>query len=47
MKKVKYIKKKDEYYEYELKGINVHMGNAEGGHYISIIKVDKENKNYN
>ena len=40
-------KKKDEYYEYELKGINVHMGNAEGGHYISIIKVDKENKNDN
>ena len=40
-------KKKDEYYEYELKGINVHMGNAEGGHYVSMIKVDKENKNDN
>ena len=35
--------KKDEYYEYELKGVNVHIGNAEGGHYISIIKVENEN----
>ena len=35
-------KKKDEYYKYTLKGVNIHKGNAEGGHYISIIKVDKD-----
>ena len=38
-----YTKKKDEYYNYELKGVNIHKGSAEGGHYISIIKVDKNN----
>ena len=38
-------KKKDEYYEYKLKGVNIHKGNVEGGHYVSIIKVD-ENKWY-
>ena len=38
-------KKKEEYYEYELRGINVQKGNADGGHYISIIKVIGENKN--
>ena len=26
-------KKKDEYYKYTLKGVNIHKGNAEGGHY--------------
>ena len=35
-------KKKDEYYKYELKGVNIHKGNVDGGHYISIIKVDKD-----
>ena len=37
-----YIKKKDEYYKYTLKGVNIYKGNAEEGHYISIIKVDKD-----
>ena len=35
-------KKKDDYYEYDLKGINIHKGSAEGGHYISIIKIGKD-----
>ena len=35
-------KKKDEYYKYNLKGVNIHKGNAEGGHYISIIRVNKD-----
>ena len=35
----------DEYYEYELKGINVHTGNADGGHYFSFIDVNREGKN--
>ena len=39
----KIYKKKDEYYKYNLKGVNLHKGNSEGGHYISIIKVDKDN----
>ena len=34
--------KLDEYYEYELKGINVHLGIAEGGHYISFIDVERD-----
>ena len=38
-----YTKKKDEYYNYELKGVNIHKGSAKGGHYTSIIKVDKNN----
>ena len=38
----KYQKKKDEYYKYNLKGVNIHKGSADGGHYISIIKVDTE-----
>lgn len=29
--------KSDNYYEYELKGINIHMGSADGGHYFSVI----------
>ena len=29
--------KNDNYYEYELKGINIHMGSADGGHYFSVI----------
>ena len=31
--------------EYILKGINVHKGTAEGGHYASIIKEENENEN--
>ena len=37
--------KLDDYYEYELKGINVHLGNAEGGHYISFIDVQRDGNN--
>ena len=38
-------KKIDDYYEYELKGINVHLGSAEGGHYISFIDVERDGNN--
>ena len=34
--------KEEQYYEYELKGINVHLGNAQGGHYISFIDVERD-----
>ena len=34
--------KQDDYYNYELKGINIHMGSAEGGHYISFINVKRD-----
>ena len=37
--------KEEEFYEYELKGINVHMGDAQGGHYISFIDVERDGKN--
>ena len=37
--------KEDEYYQYELKGINVHLGNAQGGHYISFIDVERDGNN--
>ena len=37
--------KLDDYYEYELKGINVHLGSAEGGHYISFIDVERDGEN--
>ena len=37
--------KLEEYYEYELKGINVHLGSAEGGHYISFIDVERDGEN--
>ena len=37
--------KKDEYYKYKLRGINIHMGSVEGGHFISLIKTE-ENKWY-
>ena len=40
--KKNYQKKKEEYYKYKLKGVNIHKGSAEGGHYISIIRVDKD-----
>ena len=36
-------KKKDEYYEYELKGVIIHKGFADAGHYVSLIKVDNQN----
>ena len=36
--------KEDEYYQYELKGINVHTGSADGGHYFSFIDVDRDGK---
>ena len=36
--------KKDEYYSYELKGINIHMGSADGGHYFSLINVKRSGK---
>ena len=29
--------KEDEYYQYDLKGINIHTGSADGGHYFSFI----------
>ena len=47
-KKEDIYKKKDEYYEYDLKGINIHRGNAEGGHYVSLIKIrnDKDEGEY-
>ena len=31
--------KEDSYYLYELKGINIHMGSADGGHYFSVINI--------
>ena len=37
--------KEDEYYQYELKGINVHTGSADGGHYFSFIDVNRDGKN--
>ena len=37
--------KEDEYYQYELKGINVHIGNAQGGHYISFVDVERDGHN--
>ena len=36
--------KEDEYYQYELKGINVHTGSADGGHYFSYIDVFRDGK---
>ena len=33
-------------YEYNLKGVNVHMGNTDDGHFISIIKGEKDEKWY-
>ena len=34
--------KSDEYYEYELKGINIHIGSAQGGHYVSFIDIERD-----
>ena len=36
--------REDEYYQYELKGINVHTGSADGGHYFSFINVERDGK---
>ena len=35
--------KEDEYYMYTLKGVTVHMGTADGGHYFSYINVNRDN----
>ena len=40
------IKDEEEKYEYLLKAINVHMGNAEGGHYVSIIYINDKKEWY-
>ena len=37
--------KEEDYYEYELKGINIHLGNAQGGHYVSFIDVERDGHN--
>ena len=37
--------KDSEYYNYVLKGINIHMGSADGGHFFSLINVNREGKN--
>ena len=34
--------KNEEYYEYVLKGVNIHSGDASGGHYISLIDIKRE-----
>ena len=39
--------REDEYYQYELKGINVHTGSADGGHYFSFIDTNREGKDNN
>ena len=36
--------KEDDYYNYELKGINIHLGSADGGHYFSLINIEREGK---
>ena len=36
--------KEDDYYNYELKGINIHMGSADGGHYFSLINIERDGK---
>ena len=36
--------KEDEYYNYILKGINIHMGSADGGHYFSLINIERGGK---
>ena len=34
--------KEDDYYEYTLKGVTVHIGSADGGHYFSFININRE-----
>ena len=36
--------KDDDYYNYVLKGINIHLGSADGGHYFSLINVERDGK---
>ena len=36
--------KNDSYYQYILKGVITHIGNANGGHYYSLIDVDRDGK---
>ena len=36
----------EDYYKYNLRGINIHKGTATGGHYISLIQTSKENNNW-
>ena len=36
--------KSDDYYEYVLKGVNDHLGNANGGHYFSLIDINRDGK---
>ena len=36
--------KNEDYYKYVLKGINVHIGHAQSGHYISFIEVNRDGK---
>ena len=36
--------KEDDYYKYILKGVVLHSGSAQGGHYISLIDVNREGK---
>ena len=36
--------KEDEYYNYILKGINIHLGSADGGHYFSLINIERDGK---
>ena len=40
------INKQDDDYEYNLIGINIHKGNAEGGHFVSVIKEQNGDKWY-
>ncbi len=35
-----------EYYQYRLKGVILHIGNADAGHYISLIRDNASNKWY-
>ena len=37
----------DDYYKYEIKGIVVHSGTAQFGHYYSILKINKNDLHYN
>ena len=36
----------EDYYKYQLRGINIHKGTAKAGHYISLIQTSKEEKKW-
>ena len=36
------LEKKNEYYKYKLRGVVIHKGDAQGGHFVSLINVDKD-----